>query len=347
LLRRCREDTGSPKFNTTRVVAMAIFLAAVTSCSPRLADLGGTVLNPVEVLDRSPRVYHIRFEGFADSLETRRAASYLEGNLGPAFDVSPVDTADLETVTDEARALNEYRKALRRFHGGAGPASLKHTRRALELDPTYEPSYVLLGNLLLAQGRVDEALMLFRRVVSWDATNSTALVGLARCYMYTGRLDSARHALIDAVIYNRLNLEAWSSLHMLGSVQEFRVADHDVAELGYVREGRGRHYDIVIEDSLEDCPSEATAWIVFASERAVWRFEGKFKRTLGTTRYRRTYQEDIDCFMALAAAWKIVSKDDSTGCGSEYLDYVSGVADDGFLVPHVLFDYVCLDQPFA
>lgn len=340
-------DIGSHIFMARRFAFMAVFLAAVTSCSPRLTDIGSTSLNPVEVLERSPRIYHIRFEGFADSIETQRAASYFQGYLGPAFDASPLDTADLETVTDRDRAVSEYYKAVRRFQAGAGRASLRHTRKALELNPAYEPSYVLLGKLLLAQGRVKEALNLFRRVVSWDATDSEALVGLAKCYMYTGRLDSARHTLIDAVIYDRLNLEAWSSLHMLGSVQKFRVADHDIAELGYVREDRGRHYDIVIEDSLEGCPSEATAWIVFASQRAVWRFEGKFKRTLGTTRYRRTYQEDIDCFMALAAAWKIVSGEDSTRCESEYLDYVSSVADDGFLVPHVLFDYVCLDQPLA
>jgi hypothetical protein len=117
--------------------------------------------------------------------------------------------------------------------------------------------------------------------------------------------------------------------------------------LGYVREDRGRHYDLVIDDSLEDCPSQATAWIVFASQRAVWRYEGKFKQTLGITRYRPTYEEDIDCFMALAAAWRILSENDSVACSGGELDHMSKVAEDGYLVPHVLFDYVCLEQPLA
>jgi hypothetical protein len=241
----------------------------------------------------------------------------------------------------------EYQKALRRFEAGAGPASLMHTRKALELDPSHKPSYVLLGKLLLEQGRVSDALGLFRRIVSWDAADSEALVGLARCYMFEGKLDSARQALVDAVIYDRTSLDAWKNLHMLGEVQKFTVADHDVEELGYVREDRGRHYDIVIESSLEECPSQATAWIVFASQRAVWRYEGKFKRTQGLTRYRRTYQEDVDCFMALAAAWKILSQADSLQCESGYLDYMSRVAEEGYLVPHVLFDYVCLETPWA
>jgi tetratricopeptide (TPR) repeat protein len=326
---------------------LGILAAVSASCSPQLTDPGTATLNPVEVLEKSPRVYHIRFEDFADSIETERAGAYLEGSLGPEFAIVEADTSERDDATDREKAGLQYLKAVRRFNAGAGRAALMHIRKALELAPGHGPSYVLLGRLLLAQGRVEEALDLFGKVVSWDMTDSEALVGLAKCYMLTGELDSARGALINAVIYDRLNLEAWSTLEVLGSMQKFTVADHDIAELGYVREDRGRHYDIVIDNSLEDCPSQATAWIVFASQRAVWRYEGKFKRTLGDPRYRRTYQEDIDCFMALAAAWKILSESDTTVCEGDYLSHVSKVAEDGYLVPHILFDYVCLEQPLA
>ena len=325
----------------------AVLAVLSVSCSPRVTGIGGAHLNPVEVLERSPRVYHIRFEGLADSAETERAATYLEGGLDPESVVALPDTTWLGELSDRDLSRLEYYKAVKRFRGGAGRASLNHIRRSLELDPGYGPSYIFLGKLLLAQGKIDEALDLFSRVLSWDLTNSEALVGLARCYMFTGEPDSARQALIDAVIYNRTNLEAWRNLHILGALEKFTVADHDIPVLGYVRKDRGRHYDLVIDDSLEDCPSQATAWIVFASQRAVWRYEGKFKHTMGVTRYRRTYEEDIDCFMALAAAWRILSESDSTVCEGDYLDHVSRVAEDGYLVPHVLFDYVCLEQPLA
>jgi len=327
--------------------AAAALAVLSVSCSPRVTGIGGANLNPVEVLERSPRIYHIRFERFADSVETERAAAYLEGALDPELAFAPPDPAGSEALSDRDMARLEYYKAVRRFRGGAGRASLMHIRKSLELDPGHGPSYVFLGKLLLAQGKTREALDLFRQVLSWDPTNSEALVGLARCYMFTGEPDSARQALIDAVIYNRTNLEAWRNLHILGAVERFTVADHDIPVLGYVRKDRGRHYDLVIDDSLEDCPSLATAWIVFASQRAVWRYEGKFKHTLGVTRYRRTYEEDIDCFMALAAAWRILSESDSTMCEGDYLDHVSRVAEDGYLVPHILFDYVCLEQPLA
>jgi tetratricopeptide (TPR) repeat protein len=296
-----------------RTALAAVLLVLAASCSPRLTGRAAVDLNPVEVLEKSPRIYHLRFEDFADSLETRMAASYFQGGLEAEFDSVRIDTAGMEVVSDKDRAVREYSEAVRRFRNGAGRESLLHTRKALELAPGYGPPYVLLGNLLLAQGRVSEALGLFRRIVSSDATDSDALVGLARCYMFKGKIDSAKQALVDAVIYDRVNMEAWKNLHVLGSVQRFTVADHDVIQLARVRRTRGRHYDLVVDRSLENCPSAATAWVVFASERAVWQYEGKFKYTLGLTRYRPTYQEDIDCFMALAAAWKIISADDSTG----------------------------------
>ncbi len=329
-------------------LSVAALLTVLTvACSPRVTGIGGASLNPIEVLERSPRVYHIRFESFADSVETKRAVAYLDGGLGPELAVAPLDTAGLGDLSDGDLARVEYYKAVKRFEGGAGRASLNHVRKSLELDPGYGPSYILLGKLLLAQGRTKEALDLFRQVLSWDPSNSGALVGLAQCYLFTGEPDSARQALIDAVIYNRTDLEAWRNLHILGAMEKFTVADHDIPVLAYVRKDRGRHYDLVIDDSLEHCPSRATAWIVFASQRAVWRYEGKFKHTVGETRYRRTYEEDIDCFMALAAAWKILSEGDSTKCDGGYLDHVSKVAEDGYLVPHILFDYVCLEQPLA
>jgi tetratricopeptide (TPR) repeat protein len=328
-------------------LAAAVLAAISLSCSPASTRMGGESLNPVEILEHSPRIYHISFEGFADSLETERAETYLGGVLDPNALITPPDTARLEEISDRDLARLEYYKAVRRFRGGAGRAALMHIRKSLELDPGHGPSYTFLGRLLMAQGRTKEAMDLFRQVLAWDPANTEALVGLARGYMFVGEPDSARQALVDAVIYNRTDLEAWRNLHILGDLERFTVADHDISVLGYVREKRGRHYELVIDDSLEDCPSLATAWIVFASQRAVWQYEGKFKRVLGSTRYRRTYEEDIDCFMALAAAWKILAEGDSTVCEGDYLQHVSRVAEDGYLVPHVLFDYVCLEQPLA
>jgi tetratricopeptide (TPR) repeat protein len=325
---------------------LAIVCAGL-ACAPRLALDDRATANPIEILERSPRIYHIKFEPMVDSLETELMSTYMLGipdiEPGPAPANADPDRAE----SDRDRARVEYLRAKRRFEGGAPGAAYRHISRTLELDPGYEPAYLLLGELLLVQYRVKEAKELFANIVTRDVTNSDALVGLARCFMLTGSIENARKALIDAIIFNRVNLDAWDNLSMLASVQDLRISNHDAPELGAVRKMRGRHYDLVVDDSLERCPSQATAWIVYASQRAVWRYEGKYKRLLGARRYQRTYEEDVDCYMALAAAWNLLSQQDTTSCDSQYLDHLSGVAEDGYLVPHVLFDYVCMQDPLA
>jgi tetratricopeptide (TPR) repeat protein len=329
-------------------LACGLLLAGVcasTACAPHLASHDPATVNPIEILDRSPRIYHIKFEPMADSLETGLISTYLLGV--PEMEPGPAETESGEDESGGESARAEYQKAKRRFEGGAPGAAFKHINRTLELDPGYGPAYVLLGELLLAQYRVKEAKELFANIVTRDVTNSEALVGLARCFMMTGGYDVARDALVDAVIFNRVNLDAWDNLSMLASTQNLKVAIHDAPELGVVRKMRGRHLDLVIDEALEGCPSQATAWIVYASQRAVWRYEGKYKRLLGTRKYHRTYDEDVDCYMALAAAWNLLSGQDTTRCDSQYLDHLSGVAEEGYLVPHVLFDHVCLQDPLA
>jgi tetratricopeptide (TPR) repeat protein len=332
-----------------RVGGLLLVLPAVLAlgCSPRLAGGGSASLNPVEILDKSPRIYHIGFETIADSLETARAAAYLAGGLMGDLERAAVDAGSAEHQPAASLAYIEYLKAKRRYEAGASGFAVKHLKKALEIDPEFRPAHLLSAEMLLDEHRVNEAASLFGRILSRDITDSDALVGLARCLMLMGRLDEAKQALVDAVIFDRVNLGAWQNLHVIGEVKDFTVAVHDAPELGMVRKAAGRHYDIVVDTSVEECPVQAAAWIVFASQRAVWRYEGKYKRYVGAKRYARTFEEDIDCYMSLAAAWKVLSQKDSISCDTRYFDHLDQVADDGYLVLHVLFDYVCLEDPFA
>jgi len=321
-------------------------LLAAGACGPSIPSGVYHSENPVEIIENSPRIYNIVFEDLADSIETDRAAAFLRWNYrssGPAG----VDTTRLQGGDGRDLAVLEYARAANLFDAGARRRAAGHVRKAMDADRTYRPPYILLGNLLIFQGRLDEARSLFTRVIAWDVTDSEALLGLARCYMYMGDVDQARQALVDAVIFNRLNLEAWSTLDMIVSTENHEIADNELPVLAVVRKRRGRHYDLVLDRSLEECPTQATAWIVFASQRAVWRYEGKFKDYARQTKYAVTYEEDIDCYMSLAAAWEVLAASDTSACNAEYLDHLSRIADEGYLVPHVLFDYVCLEHPMA
>jgi tetratricopeptide (TPR) repeat protein len=329
------------------VVALLVLLQLGPACAPNLAQNAGFDRNPIQILDESPRIYHIEFRSFADSTETAMASAYLAGGVVSDFLPDRLEVTSPDDSSNRAVAIREYSKALKRLSAGVLDAAVGHIRKALESDPEFGAPYVLLGDLLLSQQNVEEAMPLFGKAVSLDATDAGALVGLARCYMWFGDLDRAKQALVDAVIFDRTNLLAWQMLDMLGRLKGFEVMTRDAPEYALVRHTRGRHYEIVVESSLEDCPAQTTAWIVFASERAVWRFEGKFRNRMATAKYFRTYREDIDCYMALAAAWKLLAAQDSSACHSDYLDYLAEVADAGYLVPHVLFDYVCPASPHA
>ena len=255
-------------------------------------------------------------------------------------------------VSREDSALIEYRKAERRLDAGANDAGLMHIRRAIEFDPGFLPSYVVLARILLADGQILRAKDILDQVVARSPTNSEALIELSRCHMYLGQFQDARAALIDAVIFERTNLEAWGELKRLGMVEDFDVATRDAPELAFVEKVRGRNLDMVVDSSLVDCPLEASAWVVFASQRAVWQYEGKYQQRTGESRYQPTYDEDVDCYMSLAVAWKVLSgrRDslavpDSLSCGNEYLDFLSEVSDGGHLVSHILMDYICLKSP--
>lgn len=348
-------------------------LVACASCNPRLLENPALLENPLEVLEKSPNIYQVTFRSIADSIETQRASDYLNGDLEYAL---PAPARVLAALADSTKAKRlsrretaqlEYLKARRRFEAGAPQAAAYHLKRAMDADETYRPPYLLLGDMLLERNAVEQAFDLYKKILTWDPADADALVGLAQCEIRAGGVEDARKALVDAVIFDRVSLRAWGDLAIVASHLGMTVANHDAPDLGLAKRTTGRHYDIVIDRSLEDCPLQATAWIAYASERAVWRYEGKYRRRFGPSRYARTYEEDIDCYMVLAAAWKTLAAEDSVpasapdstvgsaqpavqdsaSCDPRYLDYLSRVAGDGYLVSHVLFDHVCIENPSA
>jgi tetratricopeptide (TPR) repeat protein len=249
-------------------------------------------------------------------------------------------------------AVIQYNKAVKRFEAGAGQAAIRHVQRAISLNPAFLPSYVLLARIFLVDGQVLRAKELLEQVVERNPDDAEALIELARCNMYIGQFDEAEKALVDAVIFERTNLDAWGELKRLGQIRDFDVATRDAPELAFVEKRRGRNLDMVVDSSLADCPLGASAWLVFASQRAVWQYEGKYKHRYAATRYERTYDEDIDCYMSLAVAYKVLIENrdsvgvaDSVVCDDEYLDFLAEVSDGGHLVSHVLMDYICIRAP--
>ena len=64
-------------------------------------------------------------------------------------------------------------------------------RTALERQPEYPIADINLGRVLLAQGRVVEALHHLQRAVRLDGSNGQALLGLAEAFAAQGEYDLA------------------------------------------------------------------------------------------------------------------------------------------------------------
>lgn len=329
-----------PRINAKHLSAgVYLILALLQGCVPPAFD-PNLSSNPIDVIERSPRIYHIGFEAIAESLNISLVSDYLERDLL----ADPRSVYGIEDTADSA-AMGEYLAALASLDQGDFDDASLHLKNAIDHSPQFERPYILLANLLRERGEIKSAMQLYFKVLSFDKTSSKALSGLARCMLVVGDIESARKAFVDAVIFDRSNFEAWNGICLIAREYGFSVKILDVPELSYVKKKRGRHFDLIVDSSVKDCPAVATAWIVYASQRAVWRYEGKYKQQVGKTKYHHTLEEDVDCYMTLAAAWKLLSDEEKGNCDVSYLSHLTKLAEDGYLIPHILFDYCCARDP--
>jgi tetratricopeptide (TPR) repeat protein len=94
-------------------------------------------------------------------------------------------------------------------HIDAAVASLE---RAMELNPSYGAGHVILGDLLVALGRTDEARRHYLLGSRLDSTLSHAELGLGQIEMAAGRYDAALARLTEALRRNPSHTEAHQAL---------------------------------------------------------------------------------------------------------------------------------------
>ncbi|MGQ9603944.1 MAG: tetratricopeptide repeat protein [bacterium] len=317
-------------------------LALLSGCVPPPAFVPDLSSNPIDVIERSPRIYHIEFSSIAESLSISMFTDYIGrdviGGWRFANGLKPDDFGD-------SSAISEYLLALTALDEGNLDEAIAHLENTTDSKVGLKRSYTLLADMLRDMGEIKSAMQLYFKALSLDATNSYALSGLARCLLMIGDIDNARNAFINALIFNRSNFDAWEGISLIARQSGLTVKMVDVPEMSYVKKRKGRHFDLIVDESVKDCPAVATAWIVYASQRAAWRYEGKYKQQTMKSRYNHTLEEDVDCYMTLAAAWKLLSNEDKGECDVSYLSYLIKLAEEGYLIPHILFDYSCARDP--
>jgi len=125
-----------------------------------------------------------------------------------------------ELITDTAeekeaeRSLQVARVLLDR---GFGSKAISKLERALKLDPSLTEARVLLGELYLKEGRLEDAKLSFAQALKEDSQSNNARVGLACVYLKEGDLVSAEAELKKAIA---LNPHPGAAMYRLGQVYE-------------------------------------------------------------------------------------------------------------------------------
>lgn len=113
--------------------------------------------------------------------------------------------------------------------GGDTANAVSIFRRAAEIRPGASAPFVMIGDALLQQGSVDEAILAYNSALARDGSDLGAQLGLGRAYLETGRPQLARVPLTGALAQNPNNPTA---LLLSGVVQDLAGA-HGVAQADY------------------------------------------------------------------------------------------------------------------
>jgi len=90
-------------------------------------------------------------------------------------------------LSKDARTAILNKRGISRVYQGRREEALTDFSAALGLDPTFAPSLVNLGNLLLEDGDLEEAIVHYECAVRSDDSYSVAHVNLAAAYKKAGR----------------------------------------------------------------------------------------------------------------------------------------------------------------
>lgn len=183
---------------------LAVVLARIASAPLRRTAVAGVALLFASLTVSYAEVWHDNRTLFLYELRTSPESAWVQAGMGnELLRAGARDAA-------RARFLEALRIYPQHVHAAHGIAMIELAEgdevegrawleRALELEPGFAPSLVVLGSLELDAGRTDDAGRLFARALSSDSASVGAKVGLLAATLRTGNLARAA-AMRDALV---------------------------------------------------------------------------------------------------------------------------------------------------
>ncbi len=201
----------------------------------------------------TPSIYEVVVEADGDRFEVAKvtievfsgAPSFININLkekkssGPTISAAAVSVGELDPAIP-AQAKKEFELANGAVKSGKITDAIAHLRKAIAIYPAYLMAHNDLGAQLLAQGKLDEAAVEFRRAIQLDDKAFNPRLNLAIVFVQQHKFSAAVATLTPAlalqpnspaaILYHGLALEGIGDL--TGAEHELRIA-YDLGGAAY------------------------------------------------------------------------------------------------------------------
>ena len=174
--------------------------------------------------------YALAYTGLADSLRAAGGLPQRAGGRG-------LRASRRSTRARRSRWTTRSPRRTRRSRGacssttGTGRAPTPSSGAPIELDPRYATAHQWYAFLLIAQGKLDEALVEGHTALDLDAASVSVRRSLAWAYYYARRYDQTRRHMLRAIEMNPTADESYRVLGLsLGLEQQFEEAERVLRE---------------------------------------------------------------------------------------------------------------------
>lgn len=186
----------------------ALLIAAIAASWAFDRFVGPPVPEPAD-LDRMDPIVAEAVREALESARRQRGDESRRMTLGMVYEANGILGLAMACYGEVAEARPRdarvrYRIAHVAERSGDLGAAIESARRAVELDPSYQPARAQLGLWLLDDGRMDEAAACFREVVE-EERNEAALFGLVLHAMRAREPERASELLLEHDLLNGSN----------------------------------------------------------------------------------------------------------------------------------------------